>query len=457
MRPDDRPDGVRRRRGRHLRRRWAAGRCSTRRTTQGRLVREGDPEWRDDVPVRVETIPVRRAGRVIAVVGAHTNLLGVRTPSRLELSYLQTAADLTQMIATGHFPATGQRSDHADSPRVGDGFLRVDAAGRVVYASPNALSVYRRLGLSGDLAGLSCAELDPRAGAAAAPSRRGDAQRGARRPRAPRHRDRHRRGVADRPLDPAATRGDHIGGADPGARRHRPAPPRPRAGHQGRDHPRDPPPGEEQPADRRRAAAAAGAPDRHRDGQAGARGGGTPGRVDRDRARDAQPGGRGDASTSTRSPTGSGAMVTDVSALTGRVRVRRDGSVRRAAVGGGHRAGDGADRAAPERRRARLRRRPTRRRTGAIVVARRATWSAGCTSPSTTTAAGCPRASTSTGRPTWGSRSCAPSSSRSSAVSSSWRPAPGRRHPGRGRRTARRSTVSRSRQAVRPGRGRCGA
>ncbi|MET1060030.1 MAG: histidine kinase N-terminal domain-containing protein, partial [Nocardioides sp.] len=27
---------------------------------QGRVVREGDPEWRDDVPVRVETIPVRR-------------------------------------------------------------------------------------------------------------------------------------------------------------------------------------------------------------------------------------------------------------------------------------------------------------------------------------------------------------------------------------------------------------
>ena len=74
---------------------------------QGRLVREGDPEWRDDVPVRVETIPVRRAGRVIAVIARNTNLLGVRTPSRLELSYLQTAADLTQMIAHGHFPAPG--------------------------------------------------------------------------------------------------------------------------------------------------------------------------------------------------------------------------------------------------------------------------------------------------------------------------------------------------------------
>ena len=98
--------------------------------TQGRVVREGDPEWRDDVPVRVETIPVRRGGEVIAVIGRNTNLLGVRTPSRLELSYLQTAADLTQMISRGHFPVPGARSDHADSPRVGDGFVRVDASGR---------------------------------------------------------------------------------------------------------------------------------------------------------------------------------------------------------------------------------------------------------------------------------------------------------------------------------------
>ncbi|HEX3931843.1 MAG TPA: histidine kinase N-terminal domain-containing protein [Nocardioides sp.] len=125
----------------------------------GRLVREGDPEWRDDVPVRVETIPVPRAGRVVAVVARNTNLLGVRTPSRLELSYLQSAADLTSMIAAGDFPAEGQRSDHADSPRVGDGFVRVDERGRVTYASPNAVSVYRRLGWSGDLEGHGLAEV----------------------------------------------------------------------------------------------------------------------------------------------------------------------------------------------------------------------------------------------------------------------------------------------------------
>jgi two-component sensor histidine kinase len=62
------------------------------------------------------------------------------------------------MIAGGHFPFPGQRSDHADSPRVGDGFLRIDAAGSVTYASPNALSVYRRLGLTTDLTGLDLAE-----------------------------------------------------------------------------------------------------------------------------------------------------------------------------------------------------------------------------------------------------------------------------------------------------------
>jgi two-component sensor histidine kinase len=124
---------------------------------QQRVVREGDPEWRDAVPVRVEAIPVRRADQVLAVIGRNTNLLGVRTPSRLELSYLQTAAELTQMISNGDFPYPGQRSDHTDSPRVGDGFVRIDAQGVVTYASPNALSVYRRLGLTTDLAGLELA------------------------------------------------------------------------------------------------------------------------------------------------------------------------------------------------------------------------------------------------------------------------------------------------------------
>ena len=135
--------------------------------SDGRIAREGDPEWRDDVPVRVEAIPVRRGQHVLGVVARSTNLLGIRTPSRLELSYLQTAADLATMIAEGHFPYVGERSALTDSMRVGDGFVRTDVRGLVTYASPNALSAFRRLGLTGDLLGQPLAAVT---GALAPPS-----------------------------------------------------------------------------------------------------------------------------------------------------------------------------------------------------------------------------------------------------------------------------------------------
>jgi two-component sensor histidine kinase len=124
----------------------------------GRIVREGDPEWRDEVPVRVETIPVRRGTAVIGVIARSTNLMGVRTPSRLELAYLQTAGELTSMIGQGRFPIAGERTELADSMRVGDGFVRIDADGLVRYASPNAMSAFRRLGLVGDLVGVDLAD-----------------------------------------------------------------------------------------------------------------------------------------------------------------------------------------------------------------------------------------------------------------------------------------------------------
>lgn len=135
---------------------------------EGRIVREGDPEWREEVPVRVESIPVRREGRVLGVIARNTNLLTVRTPSRLELTYLQSASDLAQMIAAGSFPFSGQQVDMDASPRVGDGLIRLDADGIVQYASPNALSAYHRLGLASDLVGhhlgVTTAELAPSRG-----------------------------------------------------------------------------------------------------------------------------------------------------------------------------------------------------------------------------------------------------------------------------------------------------
>jgi hypothetical protein len=67
----------------------------------GVIRRDGDPEWWDDVPVRVEAIPVRRDDLVLAVVARNTNLISVRTPSRLELAYLESAALLAKLVAEG--------------------------------------------------------------------------------------------------------------------------------------------------------------------------------------------------------------------------------------------------------------------------------------------------------------------------------------------------------------------
>ncbi|MEU8042811.1 histidine kinase N-terminal domain-containing protein [Micromonospora echinofusca] len=135
---------------------------------QGRIWREGDPVWYGDVPARHEAIPVRlrttdgEAGEVIAVVGRDTNLSTARTPSQLELNYLTTADDLAQMIADGTFPPARHPGETTSAPRVGDGLVRLDAGGKVTYASPNAQSAYRRLGYASHLVGEDLAALHRR-------------------------------------------------------------------------------------------------------------------------------------------------------------------------------------------------------------------------------------------------------------------------------------------------------
>ncbi|MGY1838018.1 MULTISPECIES: sensor histidine kinase [unclassified Modestobacter] len=126
--------------------------------TEGRPVTEGEPDWSGSAPRRREVIPVRHDGVVVAVLAKDTNLAVTRAPSTLELTYLDIAADLSLMVAAGTFPPR-MLDDAEMSPRVGDGLVRLDAAGRAVYASPNALSAYRRMGVVGDVVGADLAEV----------------------------------------------------------------------------------------------------------------------------------------------------------------------------------------------------------------------------------------------------------------------------------------------------------
>src|SRR3954467_9092842 len=123
---------------------------------EGRPVTEGEPDWSSGTPRRREVIPVRHDGVVVAVLAKDTNLAVTRSPSTLELTYLDIAADLCLMVSAGTFPPQ-QPQDAEVSPRVGDGLVRLDGAGRVTYASPNALSAYRRIGVGVDLAGAELA------------------------------------------------------------------------------------------------------------------------------------------------------------------------------------------------------------------------------------------------------------------------------------------------------------
>lgn len=128
--------------------------------TEVRPQRSREPRWFGSYAVREEAVPVVRKGRPIAVVARQTNLGGARTPSRLELNYVEAADDLMGMIGRGEYPvANAPTGPRRGAPRVGDGLVRLNAEGEVLYASPNALSCFHRLGAMGDLVGRSLIEV----------------------------------------------------------------------------------------------------------------------------------------------------------------------------------------------------------------------------------------------------------------------------------------------------------
>ncbi|GAB48486.1 sensor histidine kinase [Mobilicoccus pelagius] len=119
-----------------------------------RVVAEDRAEWMDDMPLQEEAIPVVREGRCLAVMTRHTNLMTMRSPSRLELTYRSTADTIVGMIATGDFPQVGVTTDHRrGTPRVGDGVVRLDLDGIITYASPNVISSLHRFGEHGRVVG----------------------------------------------------------------------------------------------------------------------------------------------------------------------------------------------------------------------------------------------------------------------------------------------------------------
>jgi two-component sensor histidine kinase len=102
--------------------------------------------------LNVEAVPVRHGSNVVAVL-THQTSLAPRQASPLETAYLDCAGDLLHMLSEGTFPNVGDLAMSRSSPRVGDGFIRLDDTGVVTFASPNAISAYHRMGLAAELGG----------------------------------------------------------------------------------------------------------------------------------------------------------------------------------------------------------------------------------------------------------------------------------------------------------------
>jgi two-component sensor histidine kinase len=141
----------------------------------GRAFEEGvtldadSPEWGVETDAKVKAFPVRRreaepstalVEQPIAVVTRHANHADTRSAGRQERTFRECASELFRMIADGDFPDQAAPSGpRRGAARASDGLIRLDQAGTVTFASPNALSAFTRLGFPGELEGESLAEI----------------------------------------------------------------------------------------------------------------------------------------------------------------------------------------------------------------------------------------------------------------------------------------------------------
>jgi two-component sensor histidine kinase len=98
--------------------------------------------------IRTLAVPVRFEGEIVAVLARefapHIEIM----PGDLEIHAFATFRRFAAMVASGSFPFGVETRRHDHPPRVGDGIMLFDKAGKLEYASPNALTVLRHVGAS---------------------------------------------------------------------------------------------------------------------------------------------------------------------------------------------------------------------------------------------------------------------------------------------------------------------
>jgi two-component sensor histidine kinase len=114
---------------------------------EGEIVRADAPALGSKERVRVQCVPVRRRGRLIALMLREEPMTLARRSGELERVYAETFERFAGMIVDGTFPFDVDEVEMESAPRVGDGVIVIDASTRVRFASPNAVSSLHRMGI----------------------------------------------------------------------------------------------------------------------------------------------------------------------------------------------------------------------------------------------------------------------------------------------------------------------
>lgn len=102
--------------------------------------------------VHVTFVPIVRNNRTIALLTSHKIATPSGYPSISDEVYEYTADTMLSMVHSGLWPdPLAQGNNTQGNPRVIDGIIVLDPSGRVVVASPNANSMYNRMGMTGYL------------------------------------------------------------------------------------------------------------------------------------------------------------------------------------------------------------------------------------------------------------------------------------------------------------------
>ncbi len=110
----------------------------------------------DGQQIEIKAVPVIFDKEAIAVLSREIKLPG--PTSEMEHMYMSMADQILKMVSNDELVGMGSPS-FSTTRTAGDGIMKIESDGSIAYASPNAVSIYRRLGVEGNLVGRRIQEI----------------------------------------------------------------------------------------------------------------------------------------------------------------------------------------------------------------------------------------------------------------------------------------------------------